>query len=54
MNAFEALPAAMGRNPNYRPTLASQGMDENLAHQARTLGAMSEEKFEAKVAEASS
>lgn len=35
-----------------RPTLASQGIDKNLAHQARTLGAMSDEQFEAKVVEA--
>jgi hypothetical protein len=26
--------------------LASQGIDKNLAHQARTLGALSEERFE--------
>jgi N6-adenosine-specific RNA methylase IME4 len=35
-----------------RPTLASQGIDKNLAHQARTLGAMSEEKFEEVVSDA--
>ena len=35
-----------------RPTLASQGIDKNLAHQARTLGAMTEEKFEKVVADA--
>jgi N6-adenosine-specific RNA methylase IME4 len=29
-----------------RPTLASQGIDKNLAHQARVLGALSDEKFE--------
>jgi N6-adenosine-specific RNA methylase IME4 len=28
-----------------RPTLAAQGIDKHLAHAARTLGAMSEEKF---------
>jgi hypothetical protein len=33
-------------NPNYAPTLASQGIDKNLAHQARTLGALSEERLE--------
>ena len=35
-----------------RPTLASQGIDKNLAHQARALGALSEEEFEAAVAAA--
>lgn len=28
------------------PTLASQGVDKNLAHQARTLGRLSDERFE--------
>lgn len=32
--------------PDARPTLASQGIDKNLAHQARTLGALSDEQFE--------
>jgi hypothetical protein len=35
-----------------RPTLASQGIDKNLAHQARTLGAMSDERFEEFVCDA--
>jgi hypothetical protein len=35
-----------------RPTIASQGIDKNLAHQARTLGSLSDEKFEEVVAEA--
>src|SRR5215468_7467330 len=35
-----------------RPTLASQGIDKNLAHQARLLGALSDEKFKAVVAAA--
>jgi N6-adenosine-specific RNA methylase IME4 len=35
-----------------RPTLASQGIDKNLAHQARILGAMDDSAFEHKVAEA--
>ena len=35
-----------------RPTLASQGIDKNLAKQARTLGALSDEQFEEVVAEA--
>src|SRR5262249_43086763 len=29
-----------------RPTLESQGIDKNLAHQGRVLGALSDEKFE--------
>ena len=29
-----------------KPTLFSQGIDKNLAHQARTLGALSDDKFE--------
>lgn len=29
-----------------RPTLAEQGIDKNLAKQARTLGALSEKQFE--------
>lgn len=39
-------------NPVSKPTLISQGIDKNLAHQARVLGTMSEEAFERKVAEA--
>src|SRR5262249_23417405 len=40
-------------NPrDLRPTLASQGIDKNLAHQARVLGAMDEAAFERKVTEA--
>jgi hypothetical protein len=35
-----------------RPTLASQGIDKNLAHKGRVLGAMSDEKFEEAVADA--
>src|SRR5215467_756458 len=35
-----------------RPTLAMQGIDKNLAKQARALGALSEEEFEAAVADA--
>jgi N6-adenosine-specific RNA methylase IME4 len=34
-----------------RPTLASQGIDKNLANQMRRLGAMSDEKFEATVSD---
>jgi N6-adenosine-specific RNA methylase IME4 len=35
-----------------RPSLASQGIDKNLAHQARVLGALSDDKFEEAVADA--
>jgi N6-adenosine-specific RNA methylase IME4 len=35
-----------------RPTLASQGIDKNLAQQARVLGAMDDAAFERKVADA--
>jgi N6-adenosine-specific RNA methylase IME4 len=35
-----------------RPTLAMQGIDKNLAKQARVLGALSDEKFETVVADA--
>jgi hypothetical protein len=35
-----------------KPTLASQGIDKNLAHQARTLGALSDDKFEQVVSNA--
>jgi N6-adenosine-specific RNA methylase IME4 len=34
------------------PTLASQGIDKNLAHQARKLGALSDERFESAFADA--
>jgi N6-adenosine-specific RNA methylase IME4 len=37
----------LDKNPqDEKPTLASQGIDKNLAHQARRLGAMSDERFE--------
>jgi hypothetical protein len=38
----------LDKNPvkDDRPTLAAQGIDKNLAHQARTLGALSDETFE--------
>src|SRR5262249_28501653 len=35
-----------------RPTLASQGIDKNLAHQARVLGALSEQQFDQTLADA--
>jgi hypothetical protein len=45
-----ALPGKTGLRGNPvldpRPTLASQGIDKNLAHEARVLGALSDEKFE--------
>jgi hypothetical protein len=40
------------KNPqDAKPTLASQGIDKNLAHQARTLGALSEDRFEQVIAD---
>jgi N6-adenosine-specific RNA methylase IME4 len=41
-----------GARVDDKPTLASQGIDKNLAHQARVLGAMDEAAFERKVADA--
>jgi hypothetical protein len=41
-----------GARVDEKPTLASQGIDKNLAHQGRVLGALSDEKFEAVVADA--
>jgi hypothetical protein len=35
-----------GARVDDKPTLASQGIDKNLAHQARALGTLSDEKFE--------
>jgi N6-adenosine-specific RNA methylase IME4 len=43
----------LAKNP-VLPTLASQGIDKNLAHNARKLGALSEEDFERAVGEARS
>jgi hypothetical protein len=40
------------KNPGDRPTLASQGIDKNLAKQARALGALSPERFEQVLADA--
>jgi N6-adenosine-specific RNA methylase IME4 len=46
-------PRGLLKNPrDLRPTLTSQGIDKNLAHQARVLGAMDEAAFEHKVSEA--
>lgn len=39
-------------NPVSKPTLASQGIDKNLANQARVLGRMSDSEFEETVADA--
>jgi N6-adenosine-specific RNA methylase IME4 len=47
-----AGPRRVVEKPADKPTLASQGVDKNLAHQARVLGAMDEAAFERKVAEA--
>ena len=41
-----------GARVDEKPTLASQGIDKNLAQQARVLGKLSDESFEAAVAEA--
>src|SRR5215831_12794472 len=41
-----------GARVDDKPTLASQGIDKNLAQQARVLGAMDEAAFERKVTEA--
>jgi N6-adenosine-specific RNA methylase IME4 len=49
----KASPRGSLINPrDLRPTLASQGIDKNLAHQARVLGAMDDAAFERKIAEA--
>jgi N6-adenosine-specific RNA methylase IME4 len=42
----------IGLLDNPIPTLLSQGVDKNLAHQARTLGALTEDKFEQVVTDA--
>ena len=39
------------RTPEEPPTLAEAGIDKNLAHRARMLGALSDEEFEAVVKE---
>src|SRR5262245_32820949 len=39
------------KNPSDRATLAEAGIDKNLAHQARQLGALSDQQFEQTVAE---
>jgi N6-adenosine-specific RNA methylase IME4 len=51
----DARKVARGKqNPEQRPTLDSQGIDKNLAKQARKLGALADEDFERKVGEARS
>jgi hypothetical protein len=54
--AGKGRPAKGGlqQNPpkDLRPTLASQGIDKNLAHQARALGALSNQNFEAAITDA--
>src|SRR5262249_5372339 len=47
---YQRRPTGLAANPV--ATLAMQGIDKNLAHQARVLGAMDEAAFERKVAEA--
>lgn len=42
----------LSENPVSAPTFASQKIDKNLAHRARTLADLPEEKFEERVAEA--
>jgi len=43
-----------GARVDEKPTLASQGIDKNLAHQARVLGKLSDADFEAAVSDARS
>src|SRR6516225_8059968 len=38
-----------GARVDDKPTLASQGIDKNLAHQARTLGKLTDDEFEKEV-----
>lgn len=44
--------AVKGARVDEKPTLSSQGIDKNLAHQARTLGSLPDDKFEEAVADA--
>jgi N6-adenosine-specific RNA methylase IME4 len=49
----KAGPRGLLINPrDTRPTLASQGIDKNLAHQGRVLGALPDEKFETVITDA--
>jgi hypothetical protein len=50
--ARAGLRGALTTPRDTRPTLASQGIDKNLAKQARTLGALSDDKFEAVITDA--
>jgi hypothetical protein len=43
---------SQGRRVDKKPTLDSQGIDKNLAHQARKLGSLSEDEFETAIADA--
>jgi hypothetical protein len=52
LNAGGRPKTGSSADPVSVPTLASQGIDKNLANQARTLRAPSEEQFEERVAEA--
>src|SRR5262245_587995 len=47
-----AGPRRVVEKPADKPTLASQGIDKNLAHQARVLGALSDARFEKVVVDA--
>src|SRR5262249_43132743 len=47
---YQRRPTGLAANPV--ATLAMQGIDKNLAHQARVLGAMDDTAFEHKIAEA--
>jgi N6-adenosine-specific RNA methylase IME4 len=47
---YQRCPTGLPANPV--ATLAMQGIDKNLAHRARVLGAMSDEKFEQEVQDA--
>ena len=48
---YQGKSTGLAQNPV--ATLAMQGIDKNLAHQARVLGALSEQQFEAVVSDAS-
>src|SRR5437899_7733660 len=48
----KGIGTSKGVRVNEKPTLASQGIDKNLAQQARVLGKLSDEGFEEAVTEA--
>jgi hypothetical protein len=52
-NAEDATRARIGAKRELsRPTIASQGIDKNLSHQARVLGTISDDKLEQAIADA--